>query len=158
LRVSPNSTCAFRSIARRFISRRRFSQQLFALTGSSIFICFLSFLRLEDIPFEAHPAAANIQFFTEYSFADAIDNEDPNFASYDGKRQQPDLVILIDNSPPTLIVIEAKMYDTPNKPALIAQMESQEREVLTRLRIWSPSQGLSTLRCCRKRWKSGSAI
>src|SRR5579863_988367 len=96
---------------------------------------FLKLLGLPEMTVEADPTASNFQFFTEYSLAEAID---PRFANNAGKRERPDVLILVEGQRPTLIAIEAKMYDATQRSALIAQMERQEQEVLCPLRAQWP--------------------
>jgi hypothetical protein len=93
------------------------------------FIHFGKFLDLLGIKGLGAIDATKIQFFTEYSFASTIDDEDSHLADFEGKHQQPDLLILIGGAPTTLIVVEAKMYSPVGKQSLVAQMESQEREL-----------------------------
>jgi hypothetical protein len=98
--------------------------------GFKHFDRFLNLLGLENVGIQADPAkATNIQFFTEYNFSKTKPDAGLELSKFDGKHQQSDLLIFVEDSPPIVIVIEGKMYAEPTKDALTSQMESQEDEV-----------------------------
>jgi hypothetical protein len=107
---------------------------------------FLNLLGLRHVPIDVSVKEANIQFFTEYCLVEAIYDEmtvrrfqPPPPLS----RERPDVMILIQGSEPLLIVIEAKLYASTQASALKAEMERQEKHVLSYLRKhWS---GLHTI-------------
>jgi hypothetical protein len=96
---------------------------------------FLKLLGAPEIPIKADPSCTNIQFFTEYSLAEAIRGKGTAGGLVKPtSREIPDLIILIDDLKPLLIAIEAKMYDATGKADLISQLRRQDQQILSHLR------------------------
>jgi hypothetical protein len=97
---------------------------------------FLNLLGLRDIPINITIEQANIQFFTEYSLAESIydDQTVDRFPDAPREKDRPDLMILIEGSEPLLIAVEGKLYASTQASALNQQMNQQERDVISYLR------------------------
>lgn len=92
----------------------------------------------------ATPEATNIQFFTEYNLAESIytptDKERFKAENF-GSRDTPDIMILVDGTPPLLVAIEAKLYSRLSAAELNDQLGRQWENVLKNLQlIWPDSQ------------------
>jgi hypothetical protein len=80
---------------------------------------------------EVSPARANIQFFTEYGLAESIYGPArTRFSKVPAWRDTPDIVIFVEDEPPLLIALEAKMYVRTTGEALAEQMTRQKAYVL----------------------------
>lgn len=81
---------------------------------------------LGPITVDASPSSANIQFFTEYGFAESVfgDVKD-RFADAPTNRDTPDVMIYVAGSRRVLLAIEAKMYDRPSRAELEVQLGAQ---------------------------------
>jgi len=88
---------------------------------------FLELLGLKGLSFNAIPASADIQFFTEYGFAESVFGAATlaRFANAPIERDTPDILIFIGGTTPHLIAIEAKMFDRVTAAELNAQMNRQ---------------------------------
>jgi hypothetical protein len=83
-------------------------------------------VRLGRIDVDARPSSANVQFFTEYSFAESVIGEaKARFPGAPTRKDTPDVMIYIAGPPRALIAIEAKMYDRPTKTELNEQLSAQ---------------------------------
>ncbi len=73
----------------------------------------------------------NIQFFTEYSLLESIVTKaDKNrFPSLPRTKDTPDIIVLFNGIPKTLISIEGKMYGVPDAYTLKTQMDNQQKHV-----------------------------
>jgi hypothetical protein len=109
------------------------------------FDSFLSLLELRDILIDTTAENSNIEFFTEYSLAEAIygDVTKDRFPNPPRTKERPDVMILIERSEPVLIAIEAKLYANIHASDLNNQMADQEEHVLSYLRSCWP--GLRTV-------------
>lgn len=87
---------------------------------------------------EAHP---QLQFFTEYSFAESVFThaDKHRFADRPAEADTPDLVLL---GADWLLAVEAKMFHRPTREALHGQMTRQQRLV----RYWTAHFGLDPRR------------
>ncbi|MEZ4410978.1 MAG: hypothetical protein R3A52_31540 [Polyangiales bacterium] len=88
---------------------------------------FLSLLTRQRLPrVEAHSDHTNLQFFTEYSFVEALaGGARERFPDPPHTKDTPDLVCLLRGETDALIAVEAKMYDTPSSADLQVQCEAQ---------------------------------
>ncbi len=78
-------------------------------------------------PLDVNPASANLQFFTEYSFAESSFGDiAKRFINSPTKRDTPDIIILIHGTRTTLIAVEAKMFLAPSPVKLSRQMTDQK--------------------------------
>jgi hypothetical protein len=72
------------------------------------------------------PSSANIQFFTEYGFAESlIGDAKDRFPSAPTNRDTPDVMIYVAGPRRVLLAIEAKMYDRPSRAELEVQLGAQ---------------------------------
>jgi len=73
------------------------------------------------------PEDINFQFFTEYSIKESlIGKEKKRFPGLPSTKDTPDIIIFVDGEVKTLIVLEAKMYDSPAKEKLKKQIKNQK--------------------------------
>ncbi|MDD5094111.1 MAG: hypothetical protein PHV74_07015 [Dehalococcoidia bacterium] len=78
-------------------------------------------------PVIADVAQTNIEFFTEYSLKESATGDTRRrFVHLPQTKDTPDIVLLINGTPRTLIAFEAKMYDVPSVADLNQQMAAQE--------------------------------
>src|SRR5437899_7537227 len=75
-----------------------------------------------------HPDSANLQFFTEYGFAESAitPSAKKRFPAGFPSRETPDLMIYVEGEPKRLFAVEAKMYHRPTKERLIEQIFGQK--------------------------------
>lgn len=92
---------------------------------------FLGLMGLADHkPVLPDPDAADVEFFTEYGLQESIYGAArERFLEPPLYRDTPDILIYLHQSR-SLIAIEAKMFDLPNREALIEQMDRQRTYVL----------------------------
>jgi hypothetical protein len=77
---------------------------------------------------DGRPETTNIQFFTEYSFAESVfGSSRARFPAAPTSRDTPDIVMLISGVQRVLIAIEAKMFDVTTRLDLLMQMGRQEQ-------------------------------
>jgi len=76
----------------------------------------------------ADPRSSNIEFYTEYSLLESVftKRDKKRFRGLPRTKDTPDIMILINEEPKTLIAIEAKMYDVPDCFDLKKQMNKQK--------------------------------
>ncbi|MDC3985926.1 hypothetical protein [Polyangium jinanense] len=85
---------------------------------------------LGRIKVDATPASTNVQFFTEYGFAESlVGAAKKRFRGAPTSRETPDVMIYVAGSEPALLAIEAKMYDRPSATELKIQLAAQKRQV-----------------------------
>ncbi len=97
---------------------------------------FAHFDRLTDMvglgrmAVDARPTSANVQFFTEYGFAESVIGEaKARFLDAPTRKDTPDVLIYIAGPRRALVAIEAKMYDRPTTAALNEQLAAQAKLV-----------------------------
>lgn len=73
------------------------------------------------------PGWTRLDFLTEYGLKESLAPVADGFALFDGGRDTPDVVVAVDGDPASLLVIEAKMYDTPSPYALERQLQAQKQ-------------------------------
>lgn len=96
---------------------------------------FGRFLRLAGVEarsIHAGPGRVNVQFFTEYGFAEsrfppAVRARFPDFVL---GRDTPDVLTYISGDQPLLLGVEAKVYDVPDRVSLQEQIDRQEQLLL----------------------------
>jgi len=85
---------------------------------------------LGRIKVDATPTSTNVQFFTEYGFAESVVGEaKKRFRDAPTSRDTPDVMIYVAGSQPALLAIEAKMYDRPSAAELKLQLAAQMTQV-----------------------------
>lgn len=77
------------------------------------------------------PSSPNIQFFTEYSLVESIITkaDKDRFPNPPRTKDTPDIIVLLAETPKTLLSIEAKMYDVPDAYKLKTQMDKQRKHI-----------------------------
>jgi len=81
---------------------------------------------LGPITVDPRPGSANVQFFTEYGFAESVvGSVKERFSSAPTTRDTPDVMIYIAGPRPAMLALEAKMYDRPSTADLQAQLSAQ---------------------------------
>ena len=90
---------------------------------------FLTLCGLAERSVDLTHEAANIQFFTEYGFAEsrfpaAVRARFPEFTL---GRDTPDVLIYVAGEQSLLLGVEAKMYDVPDRVSLENQLDRQEQ-------------------------------
>jgi hypothetical protein len=97
---------------------------------------------LGPITVDPRPGSANVQFFTEYGFAESVvGSAKERFSSAPTTRDTPDVMIYIAGPRPAMLALEAKMYDRPSTADLQAQLSAQAALVsylADRLRVEAP--------------------
>jgi hypothetical protein len=93
---------------------------------------FLNLAGIADRPIDTSVDHVNIQFFTEYGFAEsrfpaAVRARFPDFVL---GRDTPDVLTYIAGDRALLLGVEAKMYDIPDKLSLQEQIDRQEQLLL----------------------------
>lgn len=93
---------------------------------------FLRMAGIEDRLIHTGDETTNVQFFTEYGFAEsrfppAVRARFPEFVL---GRDTPDVLVYIAGEKPLLLGVEAKMYDVPDRPSLQEQIDRQEQLLL----------------------------
>ena len=88
---------------------------------------FTELLGLGRIEVDARPASANVQFFTEYGFAESGfgDAAVARFPDAPARKDTPDVLIYVAGPRRALIAIEAKMFDRPSARELDEQLGAQ---------------------------------
>lgn len=82
---------------------------------------------LGEVHVDARPLQTNVQFFTEYGFAESIVGDaKSHFSDAPTTRDTPDVLIYIAGPRAMLLAIEAKMYDNPYKAELEEQLRAQD--------------------------------
>jgi len=85
-----------------------------------------SLLGLGPIEVDARPSTANVQFFTEYGFAESrYGRARERFPGEPRPRDTPDVMIFVEGTRRLLIALEAKMYDVPTAAELNDQLAAQ---------------------------------
>ena len=101
---------------------------------------FMRLLNIDASQIYTPDGELSIQFFTEYSLADAIFSSitRERFHNFSPLGDTPDLIILIPgNSEPTMIVIEGKMFMGLTRGNLAEQMENQNKNIIAPLnKMW----------------------
>lgn len=89
---------------------------------------FLTLAGVEERSVEAGELGTNIQFFTEYGFAESrfTDAGRLRFPDYTLGRDTPDVLMYIGGPRPLLLAVEAKMYDVPDRVDLEKQLARQK--------------------------------
>ena len=110
-------------------------ERYFTGTVLPMLVCadnFVHFGRLTElvglgrIEVDARPTSTNVQFFTEYSFAESVVGEaKARFPGAPTRKDTPDVLIFIGGPRLALIAIEAKMYDRPTTAELNEQLAAQ---------------------------------
>lgn len=97
---------------------------------------FLSMVGIEGYELRTDPGNTNIQFFTEYNLCDSLryEGSEKDFAKLPEANDTPDLLIMLGEPAPALIVIEAKMLTSPQPRGLVSQIRRQEKHVAAYLR------------------------
>ena len=81
---------------------------------------------LGSVIVDASAQRTNVQFFTEYGFAESlIGHAEKRFPDAPTARDTPDVLIYIGGPPRMLLAIEAKMYDRPSATDLEDQLQAQ---------------------------------
>ncbi|MDC3958975.1 hypothetical protein [Polyangium jinanense] len=82
---------------------------------------------LGPVEVDASPGGANVQFFTEYGFAESLFGEEAErrFPEAPTSRDTPDVLVYVDGPRRVLLAIEAKMYDKPTAAELEEQLRAQ---------------------------------
>ncbi len=77
---------------------------------------------------DANPATANLQFFTEYGFAESAVTKaaKEKFPAGFPSKETPDLLMYVDGDPRRLFAVEAKMFHRPDKDRLVEQLFRQK--------------------------------
>ncbi len=70
-------------------------------------------------------SADQLQFYTEYSFPDAVFT-DEHESLFPDAQMYPDTPDIVVRAPGWLLAVEAKLYSRPNKPALERQLRKQK--------------------------------
>ncbi len=93
------------------------------------FDLFLRLLTTAELPrVDPHPERTNLQFFTEYSFVEALTGAAKGrFPDPPHTKDTPDLVCFLRGHVDVLIAVEAKMYDSPSGADLRVQFDAQRR-------------------------------
>lgn len=106
---------------------------------------FLDLLGVGDTPTDVCADNANIQFFTEYSLAEAIydDVSKDRLPRAPRSKERPDVLIFIEAPEPVLIVVEAKLYSNFQAFDLNKQMKDQNEHIVAYLQTRWP--GLRTV-------------
>jgi hypothetical protein len=85
---------------------------------------------LGQLGVDAMPGSANVQFFTEYCFAESlVGAAKERFLGAPTSRETPDVMIYIAGPRRALLAIEAKMYDRPSAAELKIQLAAQATQV-----------------------------
>lgn len=85
---------------------------------------------LEGLAVDATPGAANVQFFTEYNFAESlVGPARERFPGAPTGRETPDVMIYVAGPRQALLAVEAKMYDRPSVAELTTQLTAQTTQV-----------------------------
>jgi hypothetical protein len=85
---------------------------------------------LERLTVDATPTSANVQFFTEYNFAESlVGPAKERFPGAPTGRETPDVMIYVAGSRRALLAIEAKMYDRPSTAEMKMQIAAQAKQV-----------------------------
>lgn len=85
---------------------------------------------LGRIHVDATPASADVQFFTEYGFAESlVGAARERFPGAPTSRETPDVMIYVAGPRKALLAIEAKMYDRPSAAELKTQLAAQTTQV-----------------------------
>ena len=143
---TPNAVLGIRGLMQNRLPLNR-KEVYFTATVLPALICsdrfshfgrFLELIGLTAVPIEADPGRTNIQFFTEYSLAEAIYPEITRggFTGAPTSRERPDLLVLIEGSEPLLIAIEAKLYSATQKFELIWEMQQQKLQLDYFQNLW----------------------
>lgn len=75
---------------------------------------------------DPRPNSANVQFFTEYNFAESLFGPArERFSGAPTSRETPDVMIYVTGPRRALLAIEAKMYKRPSAAALEKQLKAQ---------------------------------
>jgi hypothetical protein len=101
---------------------------------------FWKLLGIDVQHIEAAPDRTNVQFFTEYNARQSVyvETDKDRFEGEILSGETPDILIVVDRSPPLIISIEAKMYDTVSADELNRQFQAQYDNVLRRLLVGVP--------------------
>ncbi|MGK4008506.1 hypothetical protein WMF31_38205 [Sorangium sp. So ce1036] len=110
-------------------------ERFFTGTVLPMLVCaddFAHFGRLTElvglgrVTVDARPDSANVQFFTEYGFAESLVGETTGrFPGAPTAKDTPDVLIYIAGPTRALLAIEAKMYDRPTTAELNEQLAAQ---------------------------------
>lgn len=84
-------------------------------------------LGVEDLDIRAAPEDCTVQFFTEYSLVESIVGPAKDrFPTVLGlPKDTPDVVVLVTQPKPTLVALEAKMFDRPSLGSMKQQLVRQ---------------------------------